>query len=154
LREAAAKTVTVPESFVDEDAEGESEAPAGVSEEDEEEQALSVSSTAVPPTASCRVRRRAERIITGSLPICRARCADSRFFHDLSGTCPCDDHSVASASTESVVTLHKPNGSRKAHRLCLPPSKSMPRVKHLRAGIAWMDGICATLIIFCLAHTA
>jgi hypothetical protein len=74
FNEAAANTVTVPEIFDAEDAEdadvlGELEDLS----EDEEEQALTASSTAVPPTANCRVRLRAERIITGSLPLCRAQ---------------------------------------------------------------------------------
>jgi hypothetical protein len=71
FNEAAANTVTVPEIFDAEDADvlGELEDLS----EDEEEQALTASSTAVPPTANCRVRLRAERIITGSLPLCRAQ---------------------------------------------------------------------------------
>src|SRR4051812_20364211 len=70
LSEAAAKTVTAPESF----AEAEELEPAAAESESEsepaEEQAARASSAAAPAPAACRVRtvRRTERVITVSLP--------------------------------------------------------------------------------------
>jgi hypothetical protein len=67
VREAAAKTVTVPVSFaasVEEDEEdGEDEELS-----EEEEQALRASRAAMAVPVSCRVRRFAERFITGFTP--------------------------------------------------------------------------------------
>ena len=69
-REAAAKTVTVPESFAEDDDFGVPEEPDVSSEE---EQALRASSAAAPTPATCRVRvvrrvRCADRVITDLLP--------------------------------------------------------------------------------------
>jgi hypothetical protein len=69
-RDAAAKTVTVPDSFGDEEADPADE-PEPEPEPDEEEQALRASSAAAPAPAAHRLRRvrRTERVITGRLPL-------------------------------------------------------------------------------------
>jgi hypothetical protein len=70
LSEAAAKTVTVPESFGEEEAEV-SDFGEESESESEDEQALRASSAAAPTPATRRVRvrvRRADRVITGLLP--------------------------------------------------------------------------------------
>jgi hypothetical protein len=74
FREAAANTVTVPESFGEEDVEADDFAlPEESDLPSEEEQALRASSAAAPTPATCRVRlvrrvRRADRVITDLLP--------------------------------------------------------------------------------------
>jgi hypothetical protein len=73
FREAAANTVTVPESFGEEDDEAEPFALSGESDVSEEEQALRASSAAAPTPATRRVRvvrrvRRVDRVVTDLLP--------------------------------------------------------------------------------------
>lgn len=68
--EAAANTVTSPESLPDEEADAE-ESDFDEEESSDDEQALSASSAAAPAPATCRVRRfrRAVRVFTGPLPL-------------------------------------------------------------------------------------
>jgi hypothetical protein len=68
--EAAAKTVTVPDSLSDAEADAEEPDVADESESDDE-QALRASRAAAPAPVTCNIRRvrRAERVITGELPL-------------------------------------------------------------------------------------
>ncbi|GAA3782970.1 hypothetical protein GCM10022403_016850 [Streptomyces coacervatus] len=69
-------------------------------ESSEEEQALRASSAAAPAPATCRVRR-AERVITGALPL--------TYFYgeEAVGLFRCADHTGAYARSKSPVASHE-----------------------------------------------